>query len=1040
MGPSHNSHNGLAPAGTPKRVKMESSDSSDDEAPLAKKAKGNEAPLSLKRPAPDDHDEESSDSDAPLGKPEATKKTVTKVLAKQEDASDSDSDVPLSGATASAAKQGKSNGTTAKAKAKSEEAEEEEDEDEEDEEEDDEDDEGDSKAKLSKQKIEHSGSGGAKWATLYHTGPRFPPDYEPLPKSVKFKYEGKPVDLPPDAEEAAMFYAVKLETQHARDKVFNANFFEDFRKVLKEHPPRDGTKIKEFSKCDFQQMYDHWKAVKDKEKEDKKMMAPSARKKQLEEKKKLEAEMKTCVVDGLEQRVGNVIVEPPALFLGRGEHPKKGRIKRRVPPEAITINHTLGDKAHPPPQPPPGRKWKEVKEDRSTTWLAFWIENINGQYKYMYLDATSQFKSNSDREKFEKARNLDKVVKKLRKNIDNMLSSKQRLERQLGTVIWLIDNYSLRAGNEKGDEEAATYGVCSLLVEHVKALNDAKNQVKLEFLGKDSMRFKETLNVPERIFKNFKMFTQSTRDAKGAVAVKKKTDEIFDKVDVSQDTDALACVFKKLKMWPTDERRQQIPSESANGGQKGLSAKVFRTYNASTTFQGLLNQTEENLRRAGLKPTIQTLRDQYNQANRLVAILCNHQKTINPVQSDKAAARFEERMLAIKYDRFKERQKLLTYANAKQLKKEFPVQKKEWTAKWDLILEEVDITPEQIQEHEERTILNKKDRLQATFDQEDKSQKGGRREEEDGKGKNSKKPKTQKEVDEQKKALDNELKVLAKERKTNKSENGSSVNVVSTAKKVLNKVAQMEKLVAEQATKEKTSDVSLGTSKLNYIDPRITVSWLKKWDRKLVELEKKQGKSGASPTKKVKKEEVDDVKPSSKKGKGKEEKTNKTADSDKMELDLKIIPISHYFPQTMLKKFKWAAQEEDGSDLSPEWVFVDDAESKIRDNMSSARRKGGAAADEDSDEDDDEDEDDEEQAKDNAEARKAVASAKVSAVKLEDKKKNNAASAGASKAKAKDEDDSSDEDAPLAKNGSNGTSAQAKDDDSSDDDAPLAKK
>lgn len=438
------------------------------------------------------------------------------------------------------------------------------------------------------------------------------------------------------------------------------------------------------------------------------------------------------------------------------------------------------------------------------------------------------------------------------------------------------------------------------------------------------------------------------------------------------------------------------------------------------------------------------------------------------MQSDKAAARFEERMLAIKYDRFKERQKLLTYANAKQLKKEFPVQKKEWTAKWDLILEEVDITPEQIQEHEERTILNKKDRLQATFDRSElerqyleeqakkakeedgaasgkkqkktKAKKEEEGEEEDGKGKNSKKPKTQKEVDEQKKALDNELKVLAKERKTNKSENGSSINVVSTAKKVLNKVAQMEKLVAEQATKEKTSDVSLGTSKLNYIDPRITVSWLKKWDRKLVELEKKQGKSGASPTKKVKKEEVDDVKPSSKKGKGKEEKTNKTADSDKMELDLKIIPISHYFPQTMLKKFKWAAQEEDGSDLSPEWVFVDDAESKIRDNMSSARRKGGAAADEDSDEDDDEDEDDEEQAKDNAEARKAVASAKVSAVKLEDKKKNNAASAGASKAKAKDEDDSSDEDAPLAKNGSNGTSAQAKDDDSSDDDAPLAKK
>lgn len=794
---------------------------------------------------------------------------------------------------------------------------------------------------------------------------------------------------------------------------------------------RDGTKIDKFEKCDFRPMYDHWRSIKDEEAAAKKMMAPSARKKQLEEKKKAEVAMKTCVVDGVEQKVGNVIVEPPALFLGRGEHPKKGKIKKRVPPEAITINHTLDDPKHPPPAPPAGHSWKEVKEDRTTTWLAFWVENINGQYKYMYLDATSKFKSNSDREKFEKARNLDRVVDRLRSKVDEMINSKNRKERQLGTVIWLIDNYSLRAGNEKGDDEAATYGVCSLLVEHVKELVESKSLVKLEFLGKDSMRFKESLHVPERIYKNFKMFTQSTRNEKGNVDVKKKTDEIFDKVDTSD-------VNKFLQ-------------NPANGGQKGLSAKVFRTYNASTTFQGLLNQTEENLKRKKLTPTPQTLRDEYNQANRLVAILCNHQKTVNPVQSDKAAARFEERMLAIKYERFKERQKILTYGTAKELKAEFTAKAYDWAKRWPEILEAVDISIDQIKEHEERTINAKKERLQATFDrgelekqylaeqakkeikvkgeeeEEEKPAKGkkGKKavkkeesEDEDiKKASSSKKPMNQAEVDTEKKALDAELKTLEKERKSGKSEQGKSVNVASAAKKILTKITQIEKLLAEQATKEKTSDVSLGTSKLNYIDPRITVAWIKKWDAKLVKLEGEPVKKG-----KVKKEEVD-ASPGPSKGKSSsgvkaEVKTNKTADSDKMELDLKLIPISHYFPMTMLKKFKWAAQEEDGSDLSPNWVFVRDAEGKIRDNMSSARRKGGAGGDSDEASDGEED-DDEVDVKDQAQARTALAAAKVSNAKMNQNKAASSTShhkATTSTSKQKPiADDSSDDDAPLAR-------------------------
>jgi len=51
----------------------------------------------------------------------------------------------------------------------------------------------------------------------------------------------------------------------------------------------------------------------------------------------------------------------------------------------------------------------------------------------------------------------------------------------------------------------------------------------------------------------------------------------------------------------------------------GLSAKVFRTYNASYTFTQELKKTPENADQAEKLLA-------YNRANRQVAILCNHQR------------------------------------------------------------------------------------------------------------------------------------------------------------------------------------------------------------------------------------------------------------------------------------------------------------------------------------------------------------------------------------------------------------------------------
>jgi DNA topoisomerase I len=507
-----------------------------------------------------------------------------------------------------------------------------------------------------------------------------------------------------------------------------------------------------------------------------------------------------------------------------------------------------------------------------------------------------------------------------------MLSSKSRKERQLATVVWLIDVYSLRVGNEKKEDEAETYGACSLLSEHCTLIEP--NTVKLSFLGKDSMKFEDELICPEQVFKNFKMFSRShAKDKKsGQIKLKKGADPIFEVVDPSD-----------INKWLQNK---------GNGGIPGLSAKVFRTYNASTTFQALLNKTEEWL--AG-RPTADerawtpaNLRLAYNEANRQVAILCNHQKTVNAVQHEKTMQRTEEKIFAIKYDRFKELQKLRKAGKPSELKKQYTAKEHDWAKKWNVILEEVDLDKDEIQAHEEKMIQDRKNRIIATYERGMRekeyleSQKKAKEEEGGGsskpKGKKRKKEeeeeeiqikgfKTKEQVDAEIKDLDARLKELEQERKSGKSL-AENVNVASCAKKILTKVEALKKQDAERANKENLKEVSLGTSKLNYIDPRVTLAWLKKWDNKLVEATGSPKKKG-----KAKKEEEEEQSKGKKKAKKEskvdeaDQKNSAAAGSDKMELGLKLMSIGQFFPMTMQKKFKWAASDDDDKDdLSPDWV------------------------------------------------------------------------------------------------------------------------
>lgn len=79
-------------------------------------------------------------------------------------------------------------------------------------------------------------------------------------------------------------------------------------------------------------------------------------------------------------------------------------------------------------------------------------------------------------------------------------------DNQLGVCTYLIDKLALRVGNEKGEDEADTVGCCSLRVEHIHIEADSK--ITLDFLGKDSMRYLNTVEVLPLVHRRLSEFVR----------------------------------------------------------------------------------------------------------------------------------------------------------------------------------------------------------------------------------------------------------------------------------------------------------------------------------------------------------------------------------------------------------------------------------------------------------------------------------------------------------------------------------------------------
>ncbi len=160
---------------------------------------------------------------------------------------------------------------------------------------------------------------------------------------------------------------------------------------------------------------------------------------------------------------------------------------------------------------------------------------------------------------------------------------------KIATACYLIYRTSMRVGDEKDPDEADTVGATTLRKEHI---NITPNAIEFDFLGKDSVRWQETVPAEghdKQFHENLKKIIQN----------KKPKDEIFDGIT---------------------SRHVNVYYSSI---VKGLTAKVFRTYLATNVVKNYLKE-HDNIKGKTANEKLYHAK----LANLEAAIMCNHKRTI----------------------------------------------------------------------------------------------------------------------------------------------------------------------------------------------------------------------------------------------------------------------------------------------------------------------------------------------------------------------------------------------------------------------------
>lgn len=386
------------------------------------------------------------------------------------------------------------------------------------------------------------------WKSLKHYGPYITDDYvfQNLSLNVNQKY----LKINEEEEQFIFLYLKYINSKYD-DDLFRSNFWKSWNKISNRNI--------DFKNVDLTNFLNHFDKNNIKK-----------------EKVNIEEKYKYAIIDNQKVELVNYIVEPPGIFLGRGNHPLKGTIKRKILPENIIINVSKEFSSIFSPQ-----KWKMIIHDKNKYWLSAWQHPVTKKIIYTYPSKKSINRMQKDQDKFNHAKKLDKYINKIRKNYYSLILQKNNIKNnQIGIIVYFIDLLSIRVGSR---DKKNTFGISTLQKKHITF--HSNYTITLQFLGKDSILYKNKIKIEKIIYEKLLLY------------VKQTSSYIFYATNSNQVNQYLQSLLPFL------------------------TSKIFRTYHASKLFQKELYSYDINHSYDYLYA--------FKMANIAVAIKCNHRKEIS---------------------------------------------------------------------------------------------------------------------------------------------------------------------------------------------------------------------------------------------------------------------------------------------------------------------------------------------------------------------------------------------------------------------------
>jgi len=439
----------------------------------------------------------------------------------------------------------------------------------------------------------------------------------PPPHGLVLTIRGEPVVLSPHQEEMALAWAKKLGTPYAEDSTFMRNFLADFGQALGLEAPLAPDEV------DFEPAL----RIVEAERRAREALSKEERKALAAERKARREELREqygyALVNGERTELANYVVEPSGIFMGRGQHPLRGRWKAGARHEDITLNLS-------PDAPPPPDAWGEIVWQSDSMWVARWKDKLSGKLKYVWLGDTASIKQKREARKFDKAHRLHANLDQVRAQIKADLEHEDPKQRMLATACHLIDVLCLRVGDEKDPSEADTVGATTLRPEHVTLHDDGLAEFR--FLGKDSVLWHKKIELSSVVRRNLEELLRNARPS-------------------NPNSD---------KSHPTRDKPQIFPDISSRDVNAYLSdilpdltAKVFRTHHATVAVRVSL---EDSGVEADDPDHVKW--EAASLANLEAAVLCNHTKKA-PASWPRSRQRYRERQekAAERVNKYRERLK-----------------------------------------------------------------------------------------------------------------------------------------------------------------------------------------------------------------------------------------------------------------------------------------------------------------------------------------------------------------------------------------------